>query len=53
MRLPKPVPVLILYWTVDQDDDGSIMFKPDPYQRDARELAALDRAFEVGRRVGI
>ncbi len=53
VRLPKPVPVLILYWTVDRDDDGSIMFKPDPYQRDARELAALDRAFEVGRRVGI
>jgi murein L,D-transpeptidase YcbB/YkuD len=53
VRLARPVPVLILYWTVDQDDDGSILFKPDPYQRDTRELAALDRPFEVGRRVGI
>ncbi len=53
VRLARPVPVLILYWTVDQDDDGSIVFKPDPYQRDARELAALDRPFEIGRRVGI
>jgi murein L,D-transpeptidase YcbB/YkuD len=53
VRLPKPVPVLILYWTVDQDDDGSIMFKPDPYARDARELAALDSPFQVGKRVGV
>jgi murein L,D-transpeptidase YcbB/YkuD len=53
VRLAKPVPVLILYWTVDRDDDGSIMFKPDPYARDARELAALDSPFQVGKRVGI
>ncbi len=52
VRLAKPVPVLILYWTVDQDDDGSLLFKPDPYSRDARELAALDRPFEIGKRVG-
>lgn len=53
VRLAKPVPVLILYWTVDRDDDGSIVFKPDPYGRDARELAALDRPFAIGRRVGL
>lgn len=53
VRLPKPVPVLILYWTVDQDDDGSVVFKPDPYGRDARELAALDQPFKVGRRAGL
>lgn len=53
VRLPKPVPVLILYWTVDQDDDGSVVFKPDPYGRDARELAALDQPFQVGRRAGL
>jgi len=53
VRLPKPVPVLILYWTVDRDDDGSVVFKPDPYDRDARELAALNRPFEVGKRVGL
>lgn len=53
VRLPKPVPVLILYWTVDQDDDGSVVFKPDPYGRDAAELRALDQPFRVGHRLGL
>jgi murein L,D-transpeptidase YcbB/YkuD len=50
LRLPRPVPVLLIYWTADRDDDGSVVFKPDPYQRDARELAALNQPFRVGRR---
>ena len=50
LRLPRPVPVLLIYWTADRDDDGSIVFKPDPYGRDARELAALDEPFRPGRR---
>ncbi|MFM7434263.1 MAG: murein L,D-transpeptidase [Gammaproteobacteria bacterium] len=50
VRVPRPVPVLIIYWTADRDDDGSIVFKPDPYGRDARELAALDRPFRPGKR---
>ena len=45
VRLPKPVPVLILYWTVDRDDQGAIIFKPDPYGRDPKLLKALDRSF--------
>jgi murein L,D-transpeptidase YcbB/YkuD len=53
VRLPKPVPVLILYWTVDLDDDGSVVFKPDPYGRDAAELRALDQPFRVGRRLDL
>ena len=50
VRLPKPVPVLMIYWTVDRDDDGSVVFKPDPYGRDPRLLAALNAPFVVGRR---
>jgi len=50
VRVPRPVPVLIIYWTADRDDDGSIVFKPDPYGRDAPELAALDRPFRPGKR---
>ena len=45
VRLPKPVPVLILYWTVDRDDQGATVFKPDPYSRDPKLLKALDRPF--------
>jgi murein L,D-transpeptidase YcbB/YkuD len=45
IRLPKPVPVLILYWTVDRDGEGAIVFKPDPYGRDPKLLKALDRRF--------
>jgi murein L,D-transpeptidase YcbB/YkuD len=45
IRLPKPVPVLILYWTIDRDDQGAIVFKPDPYGRDPKLLKALDRRF--------
>jgi murein L,D-transpeptidase YcbB/YkuD len=45
LRLPKPVPVLILYWTIDRDDQGAIVFKPDPYGRDPKLLKALDRRF--------
>ncbi len=50
VRLPRPVPVLLMYWTVDIDADGSVAFKPDPYERDAPLLRALDRPFAAGRR---
>jgi murein L,D-transpeptidase YcbB/YkuD len=43
--LAKPVPVLMLYWTVDRDAQGAIVFKPDPYGRDPRLLKALDHPF--------
>jgi L,D-transpeptidase YcbB len=45
IRLPKPVPVLILYWTVDRDAQGAVVFKPDPYGRDPKLLKTLDRRF--------
>jgi murein L,D-transpeptidase YcbB/YkuD len=45
IRLPKPVPVLILYWTIDRDDQGALVFKPDPYGRDPKLLKALERVF--------
>jgi hypothetical protein len=37
--------VLILYWTVDRNDQGAVVFKPDPYARDPKLLKALDRPF--------
>jgi L,D-transpeptidase YcbB len=51
VRLATSVPVLIMYWTAELDDQGKVIFKRDPYGRDARVLAALDRPFVAGREV--
>lgn len=45
ITLAEPVPVLLLYWTVSVDEDGTVHFKDDVYQRDDRVLAALNDAF--------
>ena len=42
LRLPKPWPVLILYWTAELDADNRVRFLPDRYRRDAALLQALD-----------
>jgi hypothetical protein len=35
----------MLYWTVDRDAQGAVVFKPDPYGRDPKLLKALDRRY--------
>jgi murein L,D-transpeptidase YcbB/YkuD len=42
VRLPKPWPVLIMYWTAELDGNGDVRFLPDRYQHDAALLRALD-----------
>ena len=42
VSLPRPWPVLILYWTADLDAEGRVRFLPDVYDRDAQLLAALN-----------
>ena len=42
LRLPKPWPVLILYWTAELDGEGRVRFLPDRYRRDPALLQALD-----------
>jgi murein L,D-transpeptidase YcbB/YkuD len=39
--LPRPVPILLLYWTVSFDEAGRIGFKKDIYERDRAVLEAL------------
>lgn len=39
--LPKPMPVLLTYWTAWVEDDV-VQFREDPYERDAAVLKALD-----------
>lgn len=44
VTLAKPVPVLLLYWTVNIDPQGLVRFSDDVYSRDAPVLQALDEA---------
>lgn len=41
--LPRPVPILLQYWTVEVDETGVISFKKDPYNQDASVLEGLGR----------
>ena len=50
VRLPKPVPVLLMYWTIDPGAEGRVVFKRDPYGRDPRLAQALDAPFRPGQR---
>jgi len=43
VALEQPVPILILYWSVDIHDGSRIAFKPDIYGKDAAILRELDR----------
>lgn len=44
VNLPRPVTILLAYWTVEVDADGQLHYRPDLYQRDTPLLAALERA---------
>ena len=48
--LKQTMPVLLLYWTVTVEEDGSVRFKEDPYGRGDRVLSALDGEFRLRKR---
>jgi len=43
VNLVTPVPILLVYWTVDVAPDGYVSFKTDIYERDRPLIAVLDR----------
>ena len=43
--LPKPLTVMILYWTAEIDAAGRVAFFPDVYERDPAVIAALAEPF--------
>jgi murein L,D-transpeptidase YcbB/YkuD len=47
--LSKPLPVIIMYWTVEPNPDGTVTFLADVYDRDTKLLAALDKPFNPTR----
>lgn len=45
--LPKPLPVLVLYWTVDPSPENGTAFYADVYGRDALLIKALNAPFKL------
>lgn len=43
VSLREPIPIYLVYWTVQVRDDGFVDFKRDPYQLDPPLLADLER----------
>ena len=43
VRLRRPIPIHILYWTAFVEADGRLQFRRDVYSRDAPLLEALHR----------
>ena len=47
VMLPKPLPVLLMYWTTVVDREGEVYFYNDVYERDRNVAAALDEPFSI------
>jgi murein L,D-transpeptidase YcbB/YkuD len=45
IKLPRPVQIVLTYYTAWVDDAGTLQFREDVYGRDADVLAALDAGF--------
>jgi L,D-transpeptidase YcbB len=43
ISLVNPVPIYLVYWTVQVESDGEVHFKRDPYDQDGTLLKALER----------
>ena len=50
IRLARPVRLLLIYWTVDEDDAGRVVFRRDVYDRDQPLARALNDRFAFGSR---
>jgi murein L,D-transpeptidase YcbB/YkuD len=47
VNLKNPMTVMLLYWTAEVDDDGTVHFRKDVYKRDAPIIRGLDEQFRV------
>jgi murein L,D-transpeptidase YcbB/YkuD len=44
IKLSTPMPVYLLYWTALPQDDGTLGFRPDRYNRDQKLIAMMNNA---------
>jgi murein L,D-transpeptidase YcbB/YkuD len=47
VNLENPITVMLLYWTAETDEDGTVFFRRDVYNRDAPIIEGLDEQFRV------
>jgi len=47
VNLDNPITVMLLYWTAEVADDGTVHFRKDVYNRDAPIIEGLDEPFRV------
>ncbi len=47
INLSEPLTVVLLYWTAEADEDGTVHFRKDVYNRDAPIIEGLDQPFRV------
>jgi murein L,D-transpeptidase YcbB/YkuD len=47
VNLENPITVMLLYWTAEADEDGTVFFRKDVYNRDAPIIKGLDAPFRV------
>jgi len=47
INLSEPLTVMLLYWTAEADENGTVYFRKDVYNRDAAIIEGLDEPFRV------
>ena len=47
VNLEEPLPVMLLYWTAEANENGTVFFRKDLYDRDAPIIEGLDEPFLV------
>jgi len=52
VRLVEPIDIYFLYCTAWQEDDGTVQFRPDVYDRDAGLIEALSRKPSISQSSG-
>jgi len=47
VNLDRPITVMLLYWTAEVDDEGTVLFRKDIYDRDGAVIKGLDEPFRI------